>query len=203
MEINILEVFKSSITMLILLFCSLLSIAFVFERILFYRKIRLNIEKFMSDIKEFIRHHMYEEAIRLCEGTKNHISAIVKTGLENRNLPKSDVEELLFSTRLEEKVKLERFLIIFGTMGNIGPLIGLFGTVIGIIKAFRDLAASGSGGPSVVAAGVALALVTTAGGLIVAIPAVVIYNYFMKKVKDMVVEMDVCARKLLVMLSIK
>jgi biopolymer transport protein ExbB len=203
MEINILEVFKSSITMMVLLGCSVLSIAFTFERLFFYRKIRINIEKFMSSIREFIRHNMYDDAIRLCEETNGHVSNIIKTGIENRNLPKSDIEELMYSARLEEKVKLERYLVIFGTMGNIGPLIGLFGTVIGIIKAFRDLAASGSGGPSVVAAGVALALVTTAGGLIVAIPAVVIYNYFMKKVKDMLVEMDVCARKLLVMLSIK
>ena len=98
---------------------------------------------------------------------------------------------------------MERYLVVLGTMGNTAPFIGLFGTVIGIIKAFRDLALAGAGGPAVVAKGIAEALVATAGGLAVAIPAVIVYNYFMRKVKDRSVEMEVVSARLLVLLGAK
>jgi biopolymer transport protein ExbB/TolQ len=104
---------------------------------------------------------------------------------------------------MEERWKLERFLSVLGTLGNIAPFIGLFGTVVGIIKAFRDLAMAGGGGPSVVAKGIAEALVSTAGGLLVAIPAVIIYNYFIRRAKGITVEMEVASARLLVLLGAK
>ena len=85
----------------------------------------------------------------------------------------------------------------------IAPFIGLFGTVIGIIKAFQELALAGSGGPAVVAKGIAEALVATAAGMAVAIPAVIIYNFYMRKVKNISVEMEVVSSRLLVMLGAK
>lgn len=103
----------------------------------------------------------------------------------NHQKTKSQLVELMNATRLEERLKMERFTIILGTLGTICPFIGLFGTVIGIIKAFHDLAVSGSGGPSVVAAGISEALLTTATGLAIAIPAVVMFNYFMRKVRNL------------------
>ena len=98
---------------------------------------------------------------------------------------------------------MERYLGILGTMGNTAPFVGLFGTVVGIIKAFRDLALSGAGGPAVVAKGIAEALVATAAGMAVAIPAVVVYNFFMRKVKVLSVEMEVYSARFLVMLGAK
>jgi biopolymer transport protein ExbB/TolQ len=92
---------------------------------------------------------------------------------------------------------------VLGTLGNSCPFIGLFGTVVGIIKAFHDLAVSGSGGPTVVAAGIAEALVSTAAGLAVAIPCVVFFNYFMRKVKTMDVEMEAVSKRFLTILSTK
>jgi len=96
---------------------------------------------------------------------------------------------------------LERYLGVLGTLGNSCPFIGLFGTVVGIIKAFHDLAASGSGGPTVVAAGIAEALVATAGGLAVAIPCVMFFNYFSRKVKTMDVEMEAVSKRFLTILA--
>src|SRR5258708_18944327 len=109
----------------------------------------------------------------------------------------------MLSKLKEERLKLERFLAVLGTLGNISPFIGLFGTVVGIIKAFRDLAASGTGGPAVVASGIAEALVSTAAGLLVAIPAAVLYNYFMGKLKRLTVEMEVSSARLIVLLGAK
>jgi biopolymer transport protein ExbB len=154
----------------------------------------------MSNIQQFIKAGKFPEAINLCNNTSGAVPVVIKTGLVHRYLHKPDLEELMVSARLEQLVKLEKFLGVLGTLGNIAPLIGLFGTVIGIIRAFRDLAMSGSGGPAVVAAGIAEALVTTASGLIVAVPAVMFYNYFTKKMKAIAMDMDICSRRLLVML---
>jgi biopolymer transport protein ExbB len=89
---------------------------------------------------------------------------------------------------------LERNLGILGTMAAVAPLVGLLGTVWGIMRAFHDMAVSGSAAPSVVAAGVAEALVTTAAGLVVAVPAVMLYNYFARRLNVMLTEAENHAR---------
>ncbi|MBU0700731.1 MotA/TolQ/ExbB proton channel family protein [bacterium] len=201
MTINIFAVIRESFTMMILLVCSMVMLAFVIERWWFFHKISVDSNKFMDNIQRFINAGKFVEAASFCEITTGAVSAVVKTGLVNRYLHKPDLEELMISTRMEQMIKMERFLNILGTLGNISPLIGLFGTVVGIIRAFHDLAASGSGGPAVVAAGISEALVATAAGLMVAIPAVVFYNYFTKEMKTIVMNMDICSRRLLVMLT--
>ncbi|MFH1859538.1 MAG: MotA/TolQ/ExbB proton channel family protein [bacterium] len=202
MQFNIMDVLKESPTLAVLLFCSLLVITFALERWWFYLRIGLNPNKFMKAIDDYLRRGKMEDAITLCQKNRSPIAAIIKTGLENKELDSLLLEEAMFNTRLEKTVEMERFLGILGTMGNIAPLIGLLGTVIGIMRSFRDLAASGSGGPSVVAAGIAEALIATAAGLIVAIVAVLCYNYFTKRLKDISTDMDICTRKLLILLSI-
>ncbi|MFH1861004.1 MAG: MotA/TolQ/ExbB proton channel family protein, partial [bacterium] len=171
MTINIFAVLRESFTMMILLACSMALLAFVIERWWFYHKMSVDSNKFMDNIQRFINAGKFIEAVSFCEITTGAVPAVVKTGLINRYLHKPDLEELMISTRMEQMIKMERFLNILGTLGNISPLIGLFGTVVGIIRAFHDLAASGSGGPAVVAAGISEALVATAAGLMVAIPA--------------------------------
>jgi len=90
-------------------------------------------------------------------------------------------EEKMHIALSEQRLQMERNLGFLGTMGNTAPLLGLLGTVWGIMRAFHDMARTGSAGPSVVAAGVAEALFTTAAGLLVAVPAVMIYNHFVRK----------------------
>ena len=98
--------------------------------------------------------------------------------------------------------QIETGVAALGTIASLAPFVGLFGTVVGIIKAFGSIAVN-SGGTEVVSAGIAEALVTTACGLLVAIPAVIIYNYFMRKVKALNVEMEVASTRLVVMLGSK
>ncbi|MFH1724344.1 MAG: MotA/TolQ/ExbB proton channel family protein [Elusimicrobiota bacterium] len=202
-EIGFLEIFKESFTLIILFFCSIISVAFTIERWWFFHKARVDGNKLLLDVGKLLGAGKAEQAVANCRKNPAPISQVVHYGLIHRDRPRGQIEELLASKRLEERLKLEKYLVVLGTMGNTAPFIGLFGTVVGIIKAFRDLALAGSGGPAVVAKGIAEALVATAGGLVVAIPAVIVYNYFMRKVKDQSVEMEIVSSRLMVMLDAK
>ncbi|OGS12627.1 MAG: hypothetical protein A3J70_13285, partial [Elusimicrobia bacterium RIFCSPHIGHO2_02_FULL_61_10] len=138
-----------------------------------------------------------KQAQSLCQSIKSPVARLAHYALLQHGRSRAEIEELMESKKLEERVKMERYLGVLGTLGNTAPFIGLFGTVLGIIRAFEDLALSGSGGPTVVAKGIAEALVATAAGLAVAIPAVIAYNYFVKKVKVISTEMDVMGIRLL------
>lgn len=200
-NIDFIQIFRSSFTLVILLVCSILAVAFMVERFLFYRRAKVDSTRFLSKIKLSMENENFQEAVSTCERDHSPVAAVIRVGLLNYKLPYHQLQELMTATREEEKVKLERYLGVLGTLGNACPFIGLFGTVTGIIKAFHDLAASGSGGPTVVAAGIAEALVATAGGLAVAIPCVMVFNYFMRKVKNMDVEMEVTAKRFLIILA--
>ncbi len=200
-NLDFIEIFRSSFTLMILLVCSILAVAFMVERFLFYRRAKVDSTRFLSKIKMSLENDNFQEAVTFCERDHSGVAAVVRVGLLNHKLPYHQLQELMTATREEEKVKLERYLGVLGTLGNSCPFIGLFGTVVGIIKAFHDLAASGSGGPTVVAAGIAEALVATAGGLAVAIPCVMVFNYLTRKVKNMDVEMEVTAKRFLTILT--
>ena len=202
-EIDYLVMFRDSFTLVILAFCSVLSVTFMIERWIYFRKAQGKGDEILSHVHKLIESGKGDQAAAYCQKHPAAVSQVIHYGLLHSGRPRRDLEELLGTKQKEERLKLERFLGILGTLGNIAPFIWLFGTVIGIIKAFRDLALAGGGGPSVVAKGIAEALVATAAGLLVAIPAVIIYNYFMRKVKHMSVDMEVASTRLLVLLGAK
>ena len=129
------------------------------------------------------------------------MAAVVKNGLQESNNNPNAAHEMMEASAMEQRNKLEKNLNVLGTLGNIAPLIGLFGTVVGIIRAFHALSVSGSAGPSVISAGIAEALVTTASGLVVAVPAVIFYNYFIRRVGSVMNEIESISKKVLVMLG--
>ncbi|MBI5239170.1 MAG: MotA/TolQ/ExbB proton channel family protein [Elusimicrobia bacterium] len=200
---SLLLMLKDSFTLVILAFCSVLNITFMIERWWTIRRSQGSGDAILAHVHKLLQEGKAEAAAQYCHKHPASVSQVIGYGLLHAGRPRKDLEELLASKRLEERLKLERYLGVLGTLGNVAPFIGLFGTVVGIIKAFRDLALSGGGGPAVVAKGIAEALVATAAGLVVAIPAVIIYNYFMRKVKAITVEMEVASTRLLVMLGAK
>ncbi len=200
---SVLVMLKDSFTLIILGFCSVLNITFMIERWWTIRRAQGSGDAILTHVHKFLQEGKAEAAQQYCHKHPSAVGQVIYYGLLHASRPRKDLDELLASKRLEERLKLERYLGVLGTLGNIAPFIGLFGTVVGIIKAFRDLALSGGGGPAVVARGIAEALVATAGGLVVAIPAVIIYNYFMRKVKTISVEMEVASIRLMVMLGSK
>jgi biopolymer transport protein ExbB/TolQ len=202
-EIHILALFQQSFTLVIMLFCSILSITFALERWWYFRSAQSTPDEVLGHVRKNLESGKTDAAAAYCQKNPSAVAQVVHYGLLHAARSRKDLEELMLTKLKEERIKLERFLGVLGTLGNISPFIGLFGTVVGIIKAFRDLAASGTGGPAVVAKGIAEALVATAAGLLVAIPASILYNYFMRRLKVITVDMEIASARLLVMLGAK
>jgi len=181
-------------TMYILLFCSILSVTIFLERIVYYRK-RSKIKRvdFMERIGGVLKNGNIEEAMEICKETLAPFSNVVDSGLKLYGHPEKEISNAVEREIIIETTKLERYISIVGTIGNTAVYIGLFGTVLGIIRAFHDIAIAGAGGMSIVIGGVAEALVCTATGLFVAIPAVIVFNYFTRKVEHFVNDMELCA----------
>lgn len=185
-------------TMYILLFCSFLSIAILLERIIYYRKrSKTNRTEFMARIARALNGGGTKKAMELCKETLAPFSDVVYCGLELAGHQEKEISSAMEREITIEVTKLERYTSIVGTIGNTAVYIGLFGTVLGIIRAFHDISAAGAGGMSIVIGGVAEALVCTATGLFVAIPAVIAFNYFARKVELFTNDMELCASELI------
>lgn len=162
----------------LLLAASVASLGVILERWWVFRKNKLNFAKFMDDIGHCLDKGDTTQARELVKNQAGMEGRVALAGLLNLAKGPASVEEAMMSRLVLERGALEKNLIILGTLGNNAPFVGLFGTVLGIIKAFNDLAVSGQAGVSVVMAGIASALIATAFGILVAIPAVAANNYF-------------------------
>jgi biopolymer transport protein ExbB/TolQ len=192
------------LTMYVLLACSLLSITIFLERIFYYRKqSRISRADFMSGIGAAIEGKNTENELKIANGTESPCARVIEAGLKEHGRSEKTVSGAMEQAIVDETRKLERFTAIVGTIGNIGLYIGLFGTVLGIIRAFHDIAALGSGGISAVINGVAEALLCTAMGLMVAIPAVIFFNYFTRRIEFFTDDMQLCASRLILLLEEK
>ena len=190
------------LTMYVLLLCSLLSITIFLERFFYYRKqARTSRNDFMSGLSGAIAGNDHAKAKGIAEETQSPCARVIEAGLKEYGRSEKVVAAAMERTIVDETRKLERFTAIVGTIGNIGLYIGLFGTVLGIIRAFHDIALTGSGGISSVINGVAEALVCTATGLMVAIPAVIFFNYFSRRIEFFTDDMQLCSSELLYMLE--
>ncbi len=184
---NLRELFAAGGPVLVLLILlSLYSWAVILERFFKFRSSIGMSRKLIAYCRHPIRSDNYEKVVDGCTKrlTKNiPASHVILALVEKRNRPKTELKEIADSAIDWEVTKLQRKLTVLGTLGSITPFIGLFGTVIGVMHAFKDLAGAtaSAAGASVVAAGIAEALVNTAAGLFVAIPAVIAYNYFLSK----------------------
>lgn len=201
MELNIADTLRSSFTMIILMACSVVALTFIFERWLFYKHTSIDADRFFMKIKEAFRNDGTEKAISVCNSSLSPLATVVKSGLEESGKKPVVAAEMMDAMAIDQRTKLEKNLSILGTLGNIAPLIGLFGTVVGIIRAFHALSVSGSAGPSVISAGIAEALVTTAAGLVVAVPAVIFYNYYLRRVETVMNEIESVSKKVLVLMG--
>jgi biopolymer transport protein ExbB/TolQ len=168
---------SGSFTLAPLILLSMYSLALIWERRNFYKKSFAGLRPFLDRLRHNINSGELKEALTLC---KQHPGPSANVVLATLVGPSAKEERRKAAERVLEKqlAALERGLPALGTIGSVAPFIGLFGTVLGVMRAFRDLAGAAGAGPGVVAIGISEALVATAAGLFVAIPAVVAYNYF-------------------------
>ena len=138
-----------------------------------------------------------------CRNSDTPVGRVAASGISHKGACVEELENSMNRQITIEISKLEKRTSIVGTIGSTSVYIGLFGTVIGIIKAFQDIAQKGAGGTSGVINGIAEALITTAVALCVAIPAVAAYNYFVKRIEDFARDMEVCASEIVDLLRIK
>jgi biopolymer transport protein ExbB len=187
---------RTSPVMLVILGCSILTLGFALERAVYYWKRRGDADGVLASALDRVRSGDLWAARQACRRTLHPMGRVAARVVESAELPAEAVEERMQIALSEERLLLERNLGFLGTMGNTAPLIGLLGTVWGIMRAFHDMARTGSAGPSVVAAGIAEALFTTAAGLVVAVPAVILYNHFLRRMNVMLTVAENHARSL-------
>lgn len=180
---------KGGIAVIILASLSILSIGVIMERLWVFFKFRSGLKTFFPQIQKALKNGGIEAASAICDEDKP-AARIFKAGLLKHKEGKPSVGEAMELTARQEMLCLERYLGALGTIGSTAPFIGLFGTVLGIIRAFHDLAIAEGAGPSVVADGIAEALVATAAGLFVAVPAVMAYNYFTRRIHRVSIELE-------------
>ncbi len=166
----------------LLLGLSLMAVAVMLERAWFFIQERRPGRK-LDHALALLRTHGPEAALAALQGTRSMEAAVARMSLENALDGAASVEEHVAATVESERLRYERGLAFLGTLGSNAPFIGLFGTVLGIIRAFHDLAANTAQGAQAVMAGIAEALVATAVGLLVALPAVAAYNTFARQVE--------------------
>jgi biopolymer transport protein ExbB len=200
---NIWQLIKvGGFTMVLLLSASVLSVAIILERLISYRsKSRIKRKDFMLRIRQELKKGRLNPATETCKGTNTPFAQVVYAGLSFFDCSEKEISNNMERQIIIETTILERLTSVIGTIGSIAVYVGLFGTVLGIIRAFHDISVSGSGGISVVISGISEALACTAAGLCVSVPAVIAYNYFMKKVDDFIKDMELAASETMDLIS--
>jgi biopolymer transport protein ExbB len=176
----------------LLIILSVISIALILERFFALRKVASDSNRIRARLKMALASQSIEDVEELSKDITTMEGRAVNYGLKHiRESGSKGLEHVFNSMLLMEKPELEKYLNFMATIGSNAPYIGLLGTVLGIMKAFNDLAQSSDAGQQTVMAGISLALVSTAAGLFVAIPAVMAYNYFLKQTKSVLQNLDV------------
>ena len=195
-------IFRGGILMFPIMLCSVVALAITIERFFTLRRAKIDTREFMDTIRTVLRQNRTQEAIEICDETDGPIARITKAGILKHDRSKDEIREAVEDASHLEIPRLERYMSALATCANIAPLLGLLGTVAGMIKAFAEIQdKEGQVNPSDLAEGIGNALVTTASGLTVAIPTLVIYNYFVSRVENMILEMEVSSSELVELLT--
>lgn len=192
---DLFEIFlKGGLIIWFILATSILGMAVVIDRVIVIRRAKINVPAFMIRLRGLIKKNDISGAVSVCMQEKSPIANIIRKGLKKYRFGHNRVKESIENAGKQEVNKLEKGLSILATIAGVAPLLGFLGTVTGMISAFmtiEDLA--GSANPSDLAGGIWEALLTTAFGLIVGIPAFAFYNYFVNGVKKLVGDMETVA----------
>lgn len=198
-------IIKGGPIMGLIILCSIIAFAVFLERLLYLRNARIDTRKFMKEISLKLRSNRAMEAVDMCNATKGPIARILKSGIMKYDKPRADMKEAIEDAGVHEVPMLEKNIGVLATIAHIAPLLGLLGTVVGMLKAFQVIEVKATSmvpvNPGDLAGGIWEALITTVAGLSVAIPTYVVYNYLVSRVEDFVLDMEKSATELVNLLS--
>jgi biopolymer transport protein ExbB len=191
-------VIKGGYIMIPICICGVLTLGIIIERFLFLKNSQIDSEKFIKSIEDFLRRRKIKEAIEICEKNPKPVPNIIKAALLKIDRTREEIRQTIEDSANHQIPELEKYLGILATIATIAPLLGLLGTVTGMIKAFMVIEMrEGLVHPGDLARGIWEALITTVGGLVVAIPAYLSYNYFVSRINNFIIEMEKSATKLI------
>ena len=179
-----------------IILCSVAALAIIGERLWSLQKKYVAPPNLLAQVQQLLARNELEPSHLVALRDSSPLGRILAAGLVNRDHDREIVKEAVENTGRHVVPELERYLRSLGTIAAISPFLGLFGTVIGMIQMFSGIGQHGVGDPSIVAAGISTALITTAGGLAVAIPSLMFYRYFRGRVNELLLEMEQEAVKL-------
>ncbi|OHE82012.1 MAG: biopolymer transporter ExbB [Verrucomicrobia bacterium GWF2_62_7] len=178
---------KGGVLVWLIALCSVVGLAIFFERLLHYHRNSINTPEFLAGITNALRRNALVEALSICDETPGIVARVVKAAITRYDRSREEIEDAIEDVSLQEVPRLERNLKSLATIAHVAPLLGLLGTVVGFISSFRTIVEKGSFvHVADIADGVWMALLCTAAGLAVAIPAFVAYNYLVSRVNEMV-----------------
>ena len=190
-----------------ILLCSVIAFAIVIERLLKLRQEQIDTKSFMEQISKSLKRNKVMEALDLCDRTGGPIASILKAGILKHDRGRNEIREAIEDASIHEVPRLERNLPVLATVAHVAPLLGLLGTVTGLVEAFQVIESKATAlnpvNPGDLAGGIWEALLTTVFGLVVAIPTYVAYNYLVSRVDGFVLDMERSATDLLNILGEK
>ena len=184
------EIQKGGIIMVPLLLSSIIALAIVIERAFSLRKKSVLKSTIIAAIQNIQSEEDIKVAVRLCEGNSGPFANIIRVALLNLDLPREDLKEMIVDQGRQEVRTLERGLTTLETIAGVSPLLGLMGTVLGMIKVFNVISVQGIGQASVLSGGISEALITTVTGLAIGIPALIAFNYFTNRAESLVMDIE-------------
>lgn len=195
-------IFKGGPVMIPLLLCSVLAVAIGLERIWYFSRTRSDSEELMEEVRASLDEGRPLEAIHFLKKQRGPVASVLAAGLAFSDRSPSEIRERIAQIGQDEVAKLERRLPVLDTIVAISPLLGILGTVTGIISSFQVLSGlEGVTSPQALSAGIAEALITTATGLIIAIPSLALYNWLSSIVDRRVLDMNRCSEELIDLLT--
>ncbi len=202
---NLISVIREGgVLMFPIMLCSIVLLVFVLERLLVIRRSRVIPRPFVRGVIEQLEQHQLdrEEAAALCEENGSPIAELFTAALKKWGRPAVEVEQAILDAGERVTSQLRKYLRLFNAISNLAPLLGLLGTVLGMIDAFNTIAqADAMGRPELLASGIGAALLTTAAGLCVAIPAYAAYAFFVGRTDQLTLEMDAHAQNVVELIS--
>ena len=183
-----------------LVLCSLIALGVIIAKAWTLFRAHQGTHTVLAQVEEAASAGNIEEAIAIASATPGPAAAILVVGLRrirNKTLVQGEIEKAVATTGAIELGFLERGLVILATIANVAPLMGFLGTVAGMIIAFGAIEIAGDVDPSLVAGGIKVALLTTAAGLVIAIPVNIAYNFFVTRIDQLIVDMEQGSQKII------